>query len=123
LLSFSGEPYEFIPLEWLKKWLEDSTATKEIDNSLFLCSHGKLHPDKVADAKRVSLEAAQLLYERYSGGPRMDGQSNRGFALFSNHELLKIYPTINFKNYFILNMSIFTQSTMGCLCRPFTIAQ
>uniref|UniRef100_A0A4W6BX34 Ubiquitin carboxyl-terminal hydrolase 48 n=1 Tax=Lates calcarifer TaxID=8187 RepID=A0A4W6BX34_LATCA len=31
-----GEPYEFIPLDWLKKWLDDSTATKEIDNSLFL---------------------------------------------------------------------------------------
>lgn len=69
----SGEPYEFIPLEWLKKWLDDSTATKEIDNSLFLCSHGKLHPDKVAESKRVSLQAAQLLYERYSGGPRLDG--------------------------------------------------
>lgn len=83
----SGEPYEFIPLEWLKKWLEDSTATKEIDNSLFLCCHGKLHPDRVADSKRVSLQAAQLLYERYGGGPRMDGQSNTGFALCSNHEL------------------------------------
>ncbi|XP_068450726.1 ubiquitin carboxyl-terminal hydrolase 48 isoform X2 [Clinocottus analis] len=70
-----GEPYEFIPLEWLKKWLEDSTATKEIDNSLFICSHGKLHPDMVADSKRVSLQAAQLLFERYSGGPRMDGSS------------------------------------------------
>lgn len=70
---FSGEPYEFIPLEWLKKWLDDSTATKEIDNSFFLCSHGKLHPDKVGESKRVSLQAAQLLYERYSGGPRLDG--------------------------------------------------
>ncbi|KAM8913253.1 ubiquitin carboxyl-terminal hydrolase 48 isoform 1-T1 [Spinachia spinachia] len=70
-----GEPYEFIPLEWLKKWLEDSTATKEIDNSLFLCCHGKLHPDKVADSKRVSLQAAHLIYERYGGGPRMDGSS------------------------------------------------
>ncbi|XP_037346646.2 ubiquitin carboxyl-terminal hydrolase 48 isoform X2 [Pungitius pungitius] len=70
-----GEPYEFIPLEWLKKWLEDSTATKEINNSLFLCCHGKLHPDRVADSKRVSLQAAQLLYERYGGGPRMDGSS------------------------------------------------
>ncbi|XP_073324473.1 ubiquitin carboxyl-terminal hydrolase 48 isoform X1 [Pagrus major] len=70
-----GEPYEFIPLDWLKKWLDDSTATKEIDNSLFLCSHGKLHPDKVAESKRVSLQAAQLLYERYSGGPRLDGSS------------------------------------------------
>ncbi|KAM7006281.1 ubiquitin carboxyl-terminal hydrolase 48 isoform 2-T2 [Tautogolabrus adspersus] len=70
-----GEPYEFIPLEWLKKWLDDSTATKEIDTTLFLCSHGKLHPDKVGDSKRVSMQAAQLLYERYGGGPRLDGSS------------------------------------------------
>ncbi|KAG7229503.1 hypothetical protein INR49_031927 [Caranx melampygus] len=70
-----GEPYEFIPLDWLKKWLDDSTATKEIDNSLFLCSHGKLHPDKVGESKRVSLQAAQLLYERYGGGPRLDNSS------------------------------------------------
>ncbi|XP_071351067.1 ubiquitin carboxyl-terminal hydrolase 48 [Trachinotus anak] len=70
-----GEPYEFIPLDWLKKWLDDSTATKEIDNSLFLCSHGKLHPDKVGESKRVSLQAAQLLYERYGGGPRLDDSS------------------------------------------------
>uniref|UniRef100_A0A3Q3WJP0 Ubiquitin carboxyl-terminal hydrolase 48 n=1 Tax=Mola mola TaxID=94237 RepID=A0A3Q3WJP0_MOLML len=70
-----GEPYEFIPLDWLKRWLDDSTATKEIDNSLFLCSHGKLHPDKVGESKRVSFQAAQLLYKRYSGGPRLDGSS------------------------------------------------
>uniref|UniRef100_UPI0037E73434 ubiquitin carboxyl-terminal hydrolase 48 isoform X2 n=1 Tax=Semicossyphus pulcher TaxID=241346 RepID=UPI0037E73434 len=70
-----GEPYEFIPLDWLKKWLDDSTATKEIDTTFFLCSHGKLHPDKVGDSKRVSLQAAQLLYERYGGGPRLDGSS------------------------------------------------
>lgn len=76
-LSSSGEPYEFVPLDWLKKWLDDSTATKEIDNTLFLCSHGKLHPDKVADSKRISMEAAQLLYERYGGGPRLDGERNR----------------------------------------------
>lgn len=74
--SFAGEPYEFIPLDWLKKWLDDSTATKEIDNTLFLCSHGKLHPDKVGESKRVSLEAAQLLFERYNGGPRLDGEWN-----------------------------------------------
>ncbi|XP_072239063.1 ubiquitin carboxyl-terminal hydrolase 48 isoform X2 [Leuresthes tenuis] len=70
-----GEQYEFVPLEWLKKWLDDSTATKEIDCSLFLCSHGKLHPDKIADAKRVSMQAAELLYERYGGGPRLNGFS------------------------------------------------
>ncbi|KAK5911825.1 hypothetical protein CesoFtcFv8_001761 [Champsocephalus esox] len=70
-----GELYEFIPMDWLKKWLEDSTATRDIDNASFLCSHGKLHPDKVGDTKRVSLQAAQVLYERYSGGPRLDASS------------------------------------------------
>ncbi|CAL8256701.1 unnamed protein product [Arctogadus glacialis] len=70
-----GQPYEFVPLEWLKKWLDDSTATKEMDNSLFLCSHGKLHPDKVGEAKRVSMAAAHILYQRYGGGPRLDGSS------------------------------------------------
>lgn len=70
-----GEPYEFIPLDWLKKWLDDSTATKEIDNSSFLCSHGKLHPDKVGESKRISLQAAQQLYDHYGGGPRLDNSS------------------------------------------------
>lgn len=70
-----GEPYEFISLEWLKKWLDDSAATKEIDNSMFLCSHGKLHPDKVGDCKRISLTAAEQLYSRYGGGPRLDTSS------------------------------------------------
>uniref|UniRef100_A0A669DNH7 Ubiquitin carboxyl-terminal hydrolase 48 n=1 Tax=Oreochromis niloticus TaxID=8128 RepID=A0A669DNH7_ORENI len=70
-----GEPYEFIPLDWLKKWLDDSTATKEIDSSRFLCSHDKLHPDKVGDTRKVSMQAAQLLYERYGGGPRLNESS------------------------------------------------
>ncbi|KAJ0023448.1 hypothetical protein NQD34_003347 [Periophthalmus magnuspinnatus] len=70
-----GDPYEFISLEWLKKWLDDSTATKEIDNSSFLCSHGKLHPDKVGDCKRISVQAAQQLYNRYGGGPRLECSS------------------------------------------------
>jgi len=79
----AGQPYEFVPLEWLKRWLDDSTATKEIDNSQFLCSHGKLHPDKVGDAKRVSTVAAQTLYQRYGGGPWLDGRP--GLSLSTHH--------------------------------------
>ncbi|CAN9512162.1 unnamed protein product [Ophioblennius macclurei] len=75
LSARDGDQFEFIPLDWLKKWLDDSTATKDIDTSDFLCSHGKLHPDKVGDSKRVSFKAAQLLFERYGGGPRLDGSS------------------------------------------------
>uniref|UniRef100_A0A1A8JP84 Ubiquitin carboxyl-terminal hydrolase 48 n=3 Tax=Nothobranchius TaxID=28779 RepID=A0A1A8JP84_NOTKU len=75
LSARDGEQYDFIPTDWLKKWLDDSTVSKEIDSSLFLCSHGKLHPDKVGEVKRISFQAANLLYERYGGGPRLDGSS------------------------------------------------
>lgn len=71
---FVGQPYEFVPLEWLQKWLDDSTVTKSIDNSKFLCSHGKLHPDKVEDVKRISQKAATLFFSRYRGSPRLDGK-------------------------------------------------
>uniref|UniRef100_A0A673HNN5 Ubiquitin carboxyl-terminal hydrolase 48 n=1 Tax=Sinocyclocheilus rhinocerous TaxID=307959 RepID=A0A673HNN5_9TELE len=70
-----GQSYEFVPLEWLKKWLDDSTAIKEIDNSQFLCSHGKLHPDNIAEVKRISSKAADLLFGRYGGISRL-GQSS-----------------------------------------------
>uniref|UniRef100_A0A4W4HMZ1 Ubiquitin carboxyl-terminal hydrolase 48 n=1 Tax=Electrophorus electricus TaxID=8005 RepID=A0A4W4HMZ1_ELEEL len=35
-----GEPFEFVPVEWLKKWLDDSTATKAIDNIIILRRFG-----------------------------------------------------------------------------------
>ncbi|KAJ8260292.1 hypothetical protein GJAV_G00179290 [Gymnothorax javanicus] len=70
-----GLPFEFVPLEWLKKWLDDSTVTKAIDNSKFLCSHGKLHPDKIGEVKRISGKAADLFFDRYGGSPRLDRSS------------------------------------------------
>ncbi|XP_076124826.1 ubiquitin carboxyl-terminal hydrolase 48 isoform X2 [Alosa pseudoharengus] len=70
-----GQPYEFVPLDWLKKWLDDSITTKAIENGQFLCSHGKLHPDKIGEAKRISFKAASLLFSRYGGGPRLDCSS------------------------------------------------
>ncbi|XP_006641945.1 ubiquitin carboxyl-terminal hydrolase 48 isoform X1 [Lepisosteus oculatus] len=70
-----GQPFEFVPLDWLKKWLDDSTVTKSIDNSKFLCSHGKLHPDKIGDVKRISLKAAEVFFLRYGGSPRLDASS------------------------------------------------
>ncbi|XP_049895283.1 ubiquitin carboxyl-terminal hydrolase 48 isoform X1 [Epinephelus moara] len=109
-----GEPYEFIPLDWLKKWLEDSTATKEIDNSLFLCSHGKLHPDKVGDSKRVSLQAAQLLYERYSGGPRLDASSLCRECVSQRCRVLRLKNQLNEDYKEVTNLVKRTISGEGC---------
>ncbi|XP_036386850.1 ubiquitin carboxyl-terminal hydrolase 48 isoform X1 [Megalops cyprinoides] len=75
LPAADDQPFEFVPLEWLKKWLDDSTVTKSIDNSKFLCSHGKLHPDRIGDVKRISLKAAEHFFNRYGGSPRLDRSS------------------------------------------------
>ncbi|XP_055364877.1 ubiquitin carboxyl-terminal hydrolase 48 isoform X6 [Betta splendens] len=95
IVEVPGGPYEFIPLEWLKKWLDDSTATKEIDNSLFLCCHNKLHPDKVGDSKRVSLQAAELLYKRYGGGPRLDNSSMCRVCVGQRCRVLRLKNQLN----------------------------
>lgn len=75
LLS-SSEPYEFVSLEWLQKWLDESTPTKPIDNHACLCSHDKLHPDKISIMKRISEYAADIFYSRYGGGPRLTGNTS-----------------------------------------------
>lgn len=74
-LLCSSEPYEFVSLEWLQKWLDESTPTKPIDNHACLCSHDKLHPDKISIMKRISEYAADIFYSRYGGGPRLTGDS------------------------------------------------
>lgn len=73
-LLISGQPYEFVPLDWLKKWLDDSVTTKAIENGQFLCAHGRLHPDKIGEVKRISVKAANLLFSRYGGGLRLDSK-------------------------------------------------
>ncbi|XP_015268117.1 PREDICTED: ubiquitin carboxyl-terminal hydrolase 48 isoform X2 [Gekko japonicus] len=67
----AGCPYDFVSLEWLQQWLDESTPPKPIDNSACLCSHGKLHPDKIPMVKRVSEYVADSFYKRYGGGPRL----------------------------------------------------
>ncbi|XP_070812409.1 ubiquitin carboxyl-terminal hydrolase 48 isoform X3 [Pituophis catenifer annectens] len=67
----AGCPYDFVSLEWLQQWLDESTPPKAIDNTACLCSHGKLHPDKISTVKRVSEDVAEYFYTRYGGGPRL----------------------------------------------------
>ncbi|KAL7976145.1 hypothetical protein Chor_008242 [Crotalus horridus] len=69
----AGCPYDFVSLEWLQQWLDESTPPKAIDNTACLCSHGKLHPDKIPTVKRVSEDVADYFYKRYGGGPRLTG--------------------------------------------------
>ncbi|PNJ27274.1 USP48 isoform 3 [Pongo abelii] len=101
MLAFS-EPYEFVSLEWLQKWLDESTPTKPIDNHACLCSHDKLHPDKISIMKRISEYAADIFYSRYGGGPRLTVKAlckecvvERCRILRLKNQLNEDYKTVN----------------------------
>ncbi|XP_074236348.1 ubiquitin carboxyl-terminal hydrolase 48 isoform X2 [Saimiri boliviensis] len=101
-LPAGAEPYEFVSLEWLQKWLDESTPTKPIDNHACLCSHDKLHPDKISIMKRISEYAADIFYSRYGGGPRLTVKAlckecvvERCRILRLKNQLNEDYKTVN----------------------------
>ncbi|XP_045331999.1 ubiquitin carboxyl-terminal hydrolase 48 isoform X13 [Leopardus geoffroyi] len=101
-LPAGAEPYEFVSLEWLQKWLDESTPTKPIDNHACLCSHDKLHPDKISIMKRISEYAADIFYSRYGGGPRLTVKAlckecvvERCRVLRLKNQLNEDYKTVN----------------------------
>ncbi|XP_051786330.1 ubiquitin carboxyl-terminal hydrolase 48 isoform X2 [Erpetoichthys calabaricus] len=99
-----GQAFEFIPLEWLRKWLDDSTVTKPIDNSKFSCCHGKLHPDKIEDVKRISQKAADIFFNRYGGGPRLDNSSLCRECVVERCRVLRLKNQLNEDYKVISNM-------------------
>ncbi|XP_032686910.1 ubiquitin carboxyl-terminal hydrolase 48-like isoform X2 [Odontomachus brunneus] len=76
--TVSWDEYYWIPTDWLSKWLNAYSTVDgipPIDNSTLMCSHHRLDPLKVSRAKCVPVAAAEVLYERYRGGPRLDQTS------------------------------------------------
>ncbi|XP_039611699.1 ubiquitin carboxyl-terminal hydrolase 48 isoform X1 [Polypterus senegalus] len=109
-----GQAFEFIPLEWLRKWLDDSTVTKPIDNSKFSCCHGKLHPDKIEDVKRISQKAADIFFNRYGGGPRLDNSSLCRECVVERCRVLRLKNQLNEDYKVISNMvKIVNNSNQG----------
>ncbi|GFG35467.1 hypothetical protein Cfor_09123, partial [Coptotermes formosanus] len=65
-------PYEFISTDWLVKWLSGDDV-QPVDNSPVVCPHGKLNPNSLTQTKCISSVAADILYSKYEGGPRLLG--------------------------------------------------
>ncbi|KAM4704099.1 ubiquitin carboxyl-terminal hydrolase 48 isoform 2-T2 [Rhinophrynus dorsalis] len=96
--------YEFVPLEWLQKWLDESTPTKPIDNSKCLCVHGKLHPDKTSLMKRISEHAAEVFFKRYGGGPRLNADALCRDCVVERCRVLRLKNQLNEDYKTIANM-------------------
>ncbi|KAM8927094.1 ubiquitin carboxyl-terminal hydrolase 48 isoform 3-T3 [Pelodytes ibericus] len=91
----AGDAYEFVPLEWLQKWLDEAAPTKPIDNSKCLCSHGKLHPDKISLMKRISEYAAETFYKRYGGSPRLKADALCKDCVVERCRILRLKNQLN----------------------------
>lgn len=69
------EKYEWISTKWLRNWMDDKLETPPVDHASLLCCHGKLDPDEVINAKRIKVEAAEEIFNRYGGFPRLQSDS------------------------------------------------
>ncbi|EHB07082.1 Ubiquitin carboxyl-terminal hydrolase 48 [Heterocephalus glaber] len=101
-LPAGAEPYEFVSLEWLQKWLDELTPTKPIDNHTSLCSHDKLHPDKISIMKRISKYVADIFYSRYGGGPRLTVKALGKKCVVEGCRVLHLKNQLN-KDYKMVN--------------------
>ncbi|KAM9297028.1 ubiquitin carboxyl-terminal hydrolase 48 [Gastrophryne carolinensis] len=109
----AGDAYEFVPLEWLQKWLDESTPARPIDNANFLCAHAKLHPDKISCVKRISGGAADVLYQRYRGGPRLTADSLCRDCVVERCRVLRLKNQLNEDHKTIANLLKVTVTSEG----------
>ncbi|XP_076161191.1 ubiquitin carboxyl-terminal hydrolase 48 isoform X2 [Ptiloglossa arizonensis] len=86
------EEYQWIPSDWLSKWLTGHSSfdgVPPIDNSTLMCSHYRLDPLKVNRAKCLPVLAADMIYDKYRGGPRLDQNSLCEVCVKRRYKLLR----------------------------------
>uniref|UniRef100_A0A8D2L9K5 Ubiquitin carboxyl-terminal hydrolase 48 n=1 Tax=Varanus komodoensis TaxID=61221 RepID=A0A8D2L9K5_VARKO len=91
----AGCPYDFVSLEWLQQWLDESAPPRPIDNTACLCLHGKLHPNKIPAVKRVSEHVADYFYKRYGGGPRLTAKALCRDCVVERCRVLRLKSQLN----------------------------
>jgi hypothetical protein len=60
--------FQFVPTEWLQRYLESPQAASVIETSDYLCLHGKLDLDKIGQVKMVDSEVVERLYDEVGRG-------------------------------------------------------
>ncbi|KAH9513424.1 hypothetical protein Btru_032982 [Bulinus truncatus] len=69
------EPWEWVSLQWLTKWLAEPTKIELFSFKMPKCSHDKLPPDEVVKLKCISGATADLLFSKYPVNQRYPGKS------------------------------------------------
>ena len=76
ILRLIDDDYEWISTNWLRTWLNSENRNiPPIDNTVLTCKHSRTDPSKMHLMKRVSAEAADVLFSQYGGLPRLQSDS------------------------------------------------
>ncbi|KAL4227011.1 CDC5 cell division cycle 5-like protein [Mactra antiquata] len=75
-----GNNFEWIPMSWVSKWLNDPATAPKIDVSKFVCNHGRLCPDQSLKMKCISGRGSDQLYGIYGGELRLQGDESLCFS-------------------------------------------
>jgi len=104
-LSFTesdGNNYEWLPMNWLSKWLQDPATTPPVDVSKLQCDHGKVCPEKCLKMKCVSQRGSSQLFDIYGGTLRLQGDESLCFkCVQSKCNLIRTKIRINEDDKFI----------------------
>ncbi|XP_033744613.1 ubiquitin carboxyl-terminal hydrolase 48-like [Pecten maximus] len=76
---------EWLGIKWLNTWLEEPSKAAAIDNKIFVCHHGKLDPHSAVKLKCVNTAGADMLFNQYSGGPRLTVSDSLCHACVKQH--------------------------------------
>lgn len=71
-----GDKYEWLPLSWFSKWLNDPATAPAVDVRKLMCSHNKVCPDKCLNMKCVSQRGSDQLFSMYGGEIRLQGDNS-----------------------------------------------
>lgn len=84
--------YQWVPTDWLNKWLTDKTSSDQIqpiDNSEYVCSHGKLDLSRISHVKCLPVPSAELLFKEYGHKLKLDHNSLCDICVKRKCKLLK----------------------------------
>ncbi|WAR25209.1 UBP48-like protein [Mya arenaria] len=71
-----GNKYEWLPMSWFGKWLNDPATAPEIDVTKLCCAHQKASPEMCLKMKCVSQRGADHLFSIYGGSVRLQGDES-----------------------------------------------
>ena len=92
--STQNKEFRIIDSIWFARWVRGELDLDCIDMNHFICPHKKLKPSAIAQSKFISVEAWNLLVDKYGGGPPIRDSNlcpDCAVSLYSGHPFFILF--------------------------------